>query len=335
MARSGALARAKAADPSGFEEISFCEARFGFSHCAREKVALWILGLPQRLLDWSPQGIKNGPQYIGADFTGRTIRSMADFSRARFDQPPALGDIRQADSLDLAWVIFSFRGWAWPQWQYWTTRTDNATRLRRLRRLAKEIQAVDAKRDLFILERMAERGIAWSAWWANAKRPWDLHRQKRAIEDESARRPEWRRGLARLRGAATVAWFALRGIRPAGLPAVLTMLIFCYRYLSDFGRSVVLPSVWFIISLFAFGFCYSAYIIGGMLSKPVKALAVFTLANAIPFLGASRQAFGDSAAVLFPRVPEGVHVIALIQGLVSTVLLFLIILAFRQHFRIR
>ena len=126
MARSGALARAKAADPSGFEEISFCEARFGFSHCAREIVALWILGLPQRLLDWSPQGIKNGPQYIGADFTGRTIRSMADFSRARFDQPPALGDIRQADSLDLAWVIFSFRGWAWPQWQYWTTRTDKA-----------------------------------------------------------------------------------------------------------------------------------------------------------------------------------------------------------------
>jgi len=125
--------------------------------------------------------------------------------------------------------------------------TDNATRLRRLRRLAKEIQAVDAKRDLFILERMAERGIAWSAWWANAKAPLGSSPQKRAIEDESARRPEWRRGLARLRGAATVSmvratWYTPR--RPSSsINDADLLLSLPFR----FWASVVCAAVWFII----------------------------------------------------------------------------------------
>ncbi len=45
------------------------------------------------------------------------------------------------------------------------TNSETITHLRRLRGVAKEIHAVDAERDLFILERQAERGILWRDWW--------------------------------------------------------------------------------------------------------------------------------------------------------------------------
>jgi uncharacterized protein YjbI with pentapeptide repeats len=327
------LDRARAADPTKFQEISFCGARFGsqdFRRYAGERVILMILRWPRRLLQW--ERLPRGPGSPGASFDGRTLPRFCDFSRARFDQPPSFDDVRQADNLDLAGAVFSFRAPTWPRWRYWTTETATATRLRRLRKLASEIHARDAERDFFVLERMAERGIAWSAWRDQVLRQWDFHRRIRVAAVERTRRPRWRRGLAWLRRAATSAWFALRG---AGHPAVLTALTFCYRFLSDFGRSVVLPTFWLVVSLFAFGFWYGTYVTGGLSSKTAKVLATFTLANAFPFLNVSRQAFEGSAAALFPSVPESLHAIVLVHGLVSAVLLFLIILALRNHFQIR
>jgi uncharacterized protein YjbI with pentapeptide repeats len=327
------LNRARTADPSGFQRITYCRARFGSEDSGRDSgervfrsIVLWL----PRLFHSPPH--RMGSQDPGASFSGRTLHGFSDFSRAQFDQPPDFADVRQVDHLDLAGAVFSFRASGWPRWRYWTTQTATATRLRRLQRLASEIHAVDAERDFAILERIAERGIAWSAWWAKVVRPWDFHRMMRATPVAGVRRRGRRSGLDWLRGSATSAWFLISGV---GRPAVLTMLTCCYRILSDFGRSVVLPTVWFIVSLFAFGFWYGTYVTGGMSWKKASALATFTMANAIPFAGASRQAFVDSAAVLFTSVPEGVHAIALAQGIVSAVLLFLIILALRNHFRIR
>jgi uncharacterized protein YjbI with pentapeptide repeats len=326
------LNRARAANPSAFQRISFSWARFCSEDPGRstgESLILRIVRWPQRLLRWSP--VPGGSHSSGASFRGRTLHSVCDFSMARFDQPPDFGDIQQADNLDLGGTTFSFRASVWPRWRYWTTQTETVTRLRRLRALADEIHAVDAERDFFIMERMAERGIAWSVWRANVLRPWDFHQLMRATPVQGARRV-WRRGLDWSHRTATSVWFALRGV---GRPAELTVLSIPYHVSSDFGRSVALPTGWVVISQFAFAFWYSRYITGGMSWHNAVALTTFTLANAIPFVGVSRKAFDSSADVLFTSIPEGVHAIALVHGIVSAVLLFLIIFALRYHFRIR
>jgi len=116
---------------------------------------------------------------------------------------------------------------------------------------------------------------------------------------------------------------------------VWTVLTLFYRVLSDFGRSVVLPTLWLVVSLIAFGVWYGTYTPLALSPKTAKALATFTLANSIPFAGSSRKAFEDSVAVLFSSgIPNTVHIVGLLNGLVSAVLLFLIILAVRNRFRI-
>jgi hypothetical protein len=118
-------------------------------------------------------------------------------------------------------------------------------------------------------------------------------------------------------------------------PAVWTVLTVLYRVLSDFGRSVFLPTLWFLASLVAFGVWYARYATLAWSPKAAKALATFTLANSIPFVSSSRKAFEDSVAILFPSgIPIPVHTIGLLNGLVSAVLLFLIIFAVRNRFRI-
>jgi uncharacterized protein YjbI with pentapeptide repeats len=326
------LNRARVANPSAFQRISFRWARFRSEDPGRsagESLIRRIVRWPQRLFRWSP--VPGGSHSFGVSFRGRTLHSVCDFSMARFDQPPDFGDIQQADNLDLGGTTFSFRASVWPRWRYWSTQTETVTRLRRLRALADDINAVDVERDCFIMERMAERGIAWSVWRASVLRPWDVHRLMRATTVQRARQG-WRRGLEWLKRVATSVWFALRGV---SRPAVLTVLSIPYHVLSDFGRSVVLPTGWFIISQFAFAFWYSRHITGGMSWDKAVALTTFTLANAIPFVGASRKAFDSSSDVLFRSIPEGVQTIALFHGIVSAVLLFLIIFALRYHFRFR
>lgn len=331
------LARAHVADPQAFHEISFSGAQFREGAIHRYKsseswidsVRLWfprLLHSPEsrrrRVLDAGP----------GASFRGRLLQGMCDFSRVRFDQPPDFGGVGQADNLDLSGASFSLRGAAWPRWRYWTTHTATATRVRRLRKLASDIHAEDAERDLLALARMVGLGIEWSMWWADIVRPWDHHRMMRpnAVDDA---RPDGRRPKPRrLRRIATSVWSAIRGV---GRPAGWTVLTVLYRVFSDFGRSVFLPILWFLISLVMFSVWYGRYATLAWSPKTAKALATFTLANSIPFVSSSRKAFEDSVAVLFPvGIPISVHAIGFLNGLVSAVLLFLIIFAVRNRFRI-
>ncbi len=331
------LKRANAGDPIAFHEISFSAARFGageFRRFGRESaidtIRLWF---PRLLHSANTRGMRSLDPGPGASFSGRVLRGVCDFSRVRFDQPPDFSGVEQADNLDLSGATFSLRGTAWPRWRYWTTQTASATRVRRLRKLASDIRAEDAERDLLALARMVGLGIEWSMWWADVVRPWDAHhRMVRPTAVDAARPEGWRRGLFWLRRLATCVWLALRGV---GRPAVWTVLTLFYRVLSDFGRSVVLPTLWLVVSLIAFGVWYGTYTPLALSPKTAKALATFTLANSIPFAGSSRKAFEDSVAVLFSSgIPNTVHIVGLLNGLVSAVLLFLIILAVRNRFRI-
>jgi hypothetical protein len=329
------LMRANDADSRAFHDITFSGAQFGEGAINRSGSESWVgtirLFFPR--LFHSPESrrlrvLDPGP---GASFRGRLLEGVCDFSRVRFDQPPDFGGIGRPDNLDLSGASFSFRGATWPRWRYWTTDTATATRIGRLKKLASDIHAEDAERDLLALARMVGLGIEWSMWWANVVRPWDLHRMMRptAVDDAQPGRMARATWLWR---TVICAWSALRGV---GRPTVWTVLTILYRVLSDFGRSVVLPSLWFLASVMVFGVWYAKYTTLARSPKAAEALATFTLANSIPFANSSRKAFDDSVAVLFPcGIPMAVHNIELLNGLVSAVLLFLVIFAVRNRFRI-
>jgi uncharacterized protein YjbI with pentapeptide repeats len=329
------LMRANDADSRAFHDITFSGAQFGEGAINRSGSESWVdtirLFFPRLFRSPESRRLRALDPGPGASFRGRVLEGVCDFSRVRFDQPPDFGGIGQPDNLDLSGASFSFRGATWPRWRYWTTDTATATRIRRLRKLASDIHAEDAERDLLALARMVGLGIEWSMWWANVVRPWDHHRMMRPPVDDAppgrmAARATW------LWRTVICAWSALRGV---GRPTVWTVLTILYRVLSDFGRSVVLPSLWFLASVMAFGVWYAKYTTLAWSPKTAEALATFTLANSIPFANSSRKAFDESVAVLFPSgIPMAVHSIELLNGLVSAVLLFLVIFAVRNRFRI-
>ena len=75
--------------------------------------------------------------------------------------PPDFSRSKERDRLSLTGTQFSFG----EPIRLWTTDPNVVSSLRRLRAIASQIHAVDAERDLFILERMAERGVHWNTWW--------------------------------------------------------------------------------------------------------------------------------------------------------------------------
>jgi len=168
-------------------------------------------------------------------FEGRTVRERAIFAHVRFGEPPDFWTVEKLEHLDLTGARFGFRGSiAIPERLQivfgdcasvpifgWTTDTKVADDLRRLRKIASEIHATDAERDLFILERQAERGVLWKNWWTGG----------------------WR---SRLLG-----WWR---------PMSATVLMFLYWTLSNCGRSLFWPLAWLGIANYGTSFLYSSLV---------------------------------------------------------------------------
>lgn len=151
---------------------------------------------------------------------------------------------------------------------------------------------------------MAELGIGWSNWWQRSDQP--------GLEGLLAHLFGWGRIL------------------------ITTFLMAIYWVSSNCGRSVVMPLFWLGISLVGFGYWYANHVAGAIEGKTYDALATFTLANAIPFVGSSRQATSGAVKILFSgTMPDAVYGITLFQGLTSVLLLFLVGLALRAHFKVR
>jgi hypothetical protein len=272
-------------------------------------------------------------RFAGADFSNRAIKGFADFSRVRFEQPPDFQNVQPATALDLAEVRFSFRPTAWPRLRYWTTQTETVTRLRRLRKIAKDIEETDIEQSLFILQRMAERGVAWRVWWDNVLHGWGIyhlinaHLKDRKATEISRLKRQWSLKLARS------VWVAITGI---GRPLMLTFLVFIYRYSSDFGRSIVLPTMWFVLLLFGAAYWYSLYTPAPFHAERISDLITFSFSHSFPISPMARQNFEHIAARLFPAgMPIEVLAVSIGQTIVETLLLFLMVLALRNHFRLR
>lgn len=337
--------RARLADPSAFLRVSFSGAiftsegpRYGnvFSQAKGMKSRIIVgskeLARSVRVLFYPPHDLMR-ERFAGADFSNRTIRGHANFSRVRFDQPPDFENVEPATSLDLAGARFSFGRSAWPLSRYWTTKTDTVNRLRRLRKIMKDIEEVDLEQSLFVLQRMAERGVAWRLWWDDVLQGWGIYhlinarlKDGRKVEFSDLKR---RRSLKLARSI----WVTITGI---GRPLMLTFLVFLYRYSSNFGRSIIFPAGWFILFLCGFAYLYSFYTTTGCCADQVSDLIAFSFSVSFPISPLARLSFNEIALRLFPNgIPTGVFMISVGQTIIESLLLFLVALALRNHFRVR
>jgi pentapeptide repeat protein len=337
--------RARLADPSVFLQATFSGASFtSKGHCygtkfsqAKDIKARIVEGVREfarriRVLFYPLSDVMRSGLFAGADFSNRSIKGLADFSRVKFEQPPNFQNVEPATALDLAEARFSFRPTALPRLRYWTTQTETVTRLRRLRKIAKDIEEIDIEQSLFILQRMAERGVAWRVWWDDVLRGWGIyhlinaHLKDRKTEISRLKR-RWPLKLVRS------IWAAIAGI---GRPLKLTFLVFIYRYSSDFGRSIVLPIIWFVLLLFGAAYWYSLYTPAKLRADRIPDLIAFSLSYSFPISPLARQGFETLTTRLFPAgIPPQVLAISTGQTIVETLLLFLMALAIRNHFRVR
>lgn len=338
------LERAQISDPTAFERASFAGATFsGDQHRygtawsnAKGFKAKLVEGSKEifrriRMLFYSNDGLKRAG-HTGAEFAGRQVRELADFSRVRFDQPPDFQGVEPASALDFAESRFSFRATSWPYLRHWTTRTATLTRLRRLRKITKDIDENDIERSLFFLQRMAERGVAWRVWWDDVLRGWGIyHLISARLKAGRADMRSIRR--SRLRKLFRSAVVALTGF---WRPMMLTALVTLYRYSSDFGRSFTLPAIWFIGLVVAFAQCYAQYAASTNRAFWDADLLAFSFSHSFPISPLARGSFDDFGARLFPSgLPPEALAITVGQTLLQTILLFLMALALRNHFRMR
>jgi hypothetical protein len=334
--------RAQTADPSVFLGAGFSGASFtsrthdyatmlSMAKSVRARVVEGAKEFARRIrVLFYPASPLMRDGFAGCDFGNRSIKDSADFSRVRFDQPPNFQNVDPAIALDLAEARFSFRATEWPRLRYWTTKTETVTRLRRLRKIAKDIDEPDIEQSLFILQRMAERGVAWRVWWDDVLQGWGIyhlinaHLKGRRITDISRIKRRWPLRLVR---SARVA------VTGSGRPLMLTFLVFIYRYSSDFGRSIALPAVWFVLVLFGFVRWYWLY---AAVSVRFQDLIAFSFSHSFPLSPVTRQSFDAIASRLFPGgIPSDVLMISTGQSILQTLFLFLIALSIRNHFRVR
>lgn len=155
-----------------------------------------------------------------ASFARRRFGERADFAYAVFARPPDFAEVEGRDRIDFQGTRFRLREGLVPGW---TARTATLAAIRRLRGIARETGNDAAARDLLVLERRAERGVAWKnaheAMWAEPLRKFGLY--------------------ARAFSA--------------------TALLFFYGALSDCGRSALRPAMWLAVVNAAAWFAYQAH----------------------------------------------------------------------------
>jgi hypothetical protein len=185
----------------------------------------------------------------------------------------------------------------------WTSDPSITGRLRRLRKIASDIHAQDAERDLFILERKAERYF------------------------------EWEFALKSL-GTGSL-WERFKALFSFGKPALNTLILYVFSLSCDCGRSFALPIFWIVATVGIFHSVYKNLL--GIGNWTSDALVTFTLFNSFPFLAASRSAYLKAVEALFPGdfVPVTFQLLGGLQTILVASFLFLVLLAIRNHFKIR
>lgn len=261
-----------------------------------------------------------------ASFAKRNFADRADFAYAAFDQPPDFSGVGGRERVDFQGTRFRLREGLIPGW---TTRAGTVAAIRHLRTIARDANAQDAERDLLVLERKAERGIAW----------------------KNAHDAVWVEPLRKL------------GLYVRALTS--TVLLFLYGVLSDCGRGLARPVLWLVLVNAAAYFAYRAYakpsttVVGraakgtwgwmkslfvtpppsattssALSSDQQRSLFEFWWSGAVPG-SVTRSVYEKSVLALFgpEGVPPLVYFVQFGQTALNLLLVLLLALAVRNHFR--
>jgi uncharacterized protein YjbI with pentapeptide repeats len=251
-----------------------------------------------------------------AVFFGRNFQMDANFTDARFYQPPVFDGADHVDRIDFTGAYISFARLLHPQW---TTDTRVPLRLRAFRKIAEETKNHDLERDLYIEERKAERGLYLNRLFKELKRAPIM--EKPLI-------------FARLLGHSL--WI---------------IVMFGYWALANYGRSFMTPLAWLVLSDFIFHFGYASIL--SPLKQKVdpttkdyydQAVWMLALGNAVPFVGhlsidagikKSLYCPDDVCSERAPIPPLGIQVLVIVQNVVSIAFIFFFGLALRNYFKIK
>ena len=127
-----------------------------------------------------------------------------------------------------------------------------------------------------------------------------------------------------------------------------------YQLFSNFGRSMVLPLGWWVLAFVGFSWLYRLWHPAegasgdpgcvNLATTPWTAALGLSLHNSFPAVLASGEKVLEWHACLFgyhtespnrPVFPDGVSFLSAAQRLFSTMMIFLMLLAIRNHFRVR
>lgn len=263
-----------------------------------------------------------------ASFAGRRFGERADFAYAVFAVPPEFTEVAGRERVDFQGTRFRLREGLVPGW---TARLGTLAAIRRLRGIAREGNNDAAVRDLLVLERRAERGIAWrsahEAAWAEPLRKFGLY----------------------------------------GRALTATVLLFFYGALSDCGRSVLRPLLWLALVNAAAYYAYQAsakpsstavgraargtwgWIKSQFVSTPPssattsaatlsadqqRSLFEFWWSGTVPG-SVTRAAYEKAVLTLYGTegLPAAVYFVQAGQAALNLLLVLLLALAVRNHFR--
>jgi len=338
----------------------------------KDRFEEWTSDRKQKFLQW-PKHNASRPDTFSSisfadarfrgptDFSGRTLHGRVDFTSARFGQPPRFDSMADADFYGAKIGFASAKA---PWVRGWTVDSDVANRLRHLRKLAEDSRNYDLERDLYIEERKAERGIYFKL---HLTKGWNDVRQRwRSIANV------WSGAAFPLLACLQIVLTASRLLIHLGWISVM----FVYWLLADYGRSILRPAVALILSAVLFHAAYWFTLrpqstpnlwpritaaMSHAITWPapndtpfVRAIRAFSLANAIPFIGAltldkeikERLICGDLPVDEKKAADQGVppcvpipslrfQMLALLQTIISALCVFFIALALRNYFRVR
>lgn len=122
-----------------------------------------------------------------------------------------------------------------------------------------------------------------------------------------------------------------------------------YEYSSDFGRSVMRPFLWLLVFGFLFQVIYLKYSIDSEPPESIscdrsEAATYLSVRSALPFLPSAiyPENLNRNYECLYGKksdgkenIPSVIVFITIFQAILSTILIFLLLLALRNHFRIK
>jgi hypothetical protein len=249
------------------------------------------------------------------DFSGRTFENDTDFNYARFCYPPVFERATNFARIDFTGAYI---GIGCPGSFRLTCDKKDLLRLRALRKDAQETRDDDRERNLYIEERKAELGIQ----------------------------------LVQLfKGLFKGAMFE-RLVSAVGLifhPLWILVMFLCWM-LADYGRSFLRPAWWLALSVWLFHLGYAATLapltpkVCPLGDKYEHAVWMVALGNAVPFASpltsdaeVKKLLFcaGDVSGNCLPIPPAWFQFLVSCQNLLSIILVFFIVLALRNYFRIK